>query len=253
MKITASIVTFNSADEIEKVLVSLLKHNLEMDNIYVVDNGSSDGTTEIVKKKFDGVNLIETGKNIGFGAGHNLALKSVQSDYHIFINPDIIVEEGEIEKMAAYMESHKDVVVMTPKILNLDGTEQFVPKKRPKFKYIFAGRFEYKFKWCYKLRSEYTLRDVVINEPTEIDCCSGCFMFCRTSVLLDVNGFDERYFLYFEDADLTRELQKYGKAMYVPNCSVTHAWHRDVTHSNKARKIALRSMFQYFRKWRGKK
>lgn len=155
--------------------------------------------------------------------------------------------------MAAYMESHKDVVVMTPKIFNTDGTEQFVPKKRPKFKYIFAGRFENKFKRCYKLRSEYTLRDVSVTEPTEIDCCSGCFMFCRTSALLRVGGFDERYFLYFEDADLTRELQKYGKAMYVPDCSVTHAWHRDVTRSNKARKIALRSMFSYFGKWRGKK
>ena len=149
MKITASIVTFNSVDEIEKLLASLLKCNLEAANIYVVDNGSSDGTAEIVREKFAGVNIIETGKNIGFGAGHNLALRSVQSDYHIFINPDIIVKEGEIEKMAAYMESHKDVVVMTPKIFNTDGTEQFVPKKRPKFKYIFAGRFENKFKRCY--------------------------------------------------------------------------------------------------------
>lgn len=250
MKISASIVTYNSEDEIEIVLNSLMNSKTDNLEVTVVDNASTDNTCSIVETKFKNVRLIKSATNLGFGAGHNLALKGVESDYHIFVNPDISVEENQIKAMVDYMEANPGVVVLTPKVLNEDGTEQFLPKKYPKIKYLLGGKFENKGKIFYKWRSEYTLRDVEVVEPIHIDFCTGCFMFCRTDALLSVGGFDERYFLHFEDADLTREMQKLGETMYVPSVYVTHKWHRDNAGNKKIRKIAIQSMFKYFKKWR---
>ena len=250
MKVTASIVTYNSSNEIATVLESLLQANISNLEIYVVDNASTDGTCEIVTSQFPQIQLIAAEENLGFGGGHNLALDRVESDYHIFINPDITVDKGEIEKMISYMEEHSDTVILTPRVLNTDGTEQFLPKRTPKFKYLFGGRLENKLKAARRWRSEYTMREECITEPIQVDFCTGCFMFCRTAALKSVGGFDDRYFLYFEDADLTREMQKLGKTMYVPHVSVTHEWKRENGKISKGFFIALHSMFKYFWKWR---
>ena len=93
------------------------------------------------------------------------------------------------------------------------------------------------------------MKDVVMTEPTEIECASGCFMVCRTDVLKLIGGFDERYFLYFEDADLSRAMRYHGKVMYVPFVTVTHSWHRENGKVGKSFFYALRSMRKYFKKW----
>ena len=250
MKISASIVTYNSSHEIATVLESLSQANVSGLEIYVVDNASTDDTCQIVTAQFPQVKLIASQENLGFGGGHNLALSRVDSDYHIFINPDITVERGEIEKMISYMEEHLDAVILTPRVLNTDGTEQFLPKRTPKFKYLFGGRLENKLKAARRWRSEYTMREENVTEPIQVDFCTGCFMLCRTTALKTVGGFDDRYFLYFEDADLTREMQKLGKTMYVPYVFVTHEWKRENGKISKGFFIALCSMFKYFWKWR---
>lgn len=249
MKVTASIVTYNSADEILKVLRSLSNVNVKDFHITVIDNASEDNTRELVIENYPNIKLIASHINIGFGAGHNLALKDIQSDYHIFINPDITVEPVQIDMMIKYMEKNKDVVVLTPKVLNIDGTEQFLPKIFPKLKYIISGKLENRFQICYKWRSQYTLRNQAIFKPIEIQYATGCFMFCRTEALKKVGGFDERYFLHFEDADLTREMMKHGKVIFNPQVYVTHCWHRDNLKNKKIGIIALQSMLKYFRKW----
>lgn len=93
------------------------------------------------------------------------------------------------------------------------------------------------------------MRDHVITEPVDIQYSTGCFMVCRTNALKKVGGFDERYFLHFEDADLTREMLKVGRVVYNPNVHVTHAWHRDNIKNKKIGKIAMQSMRLYFKKW----
>lgn len=249
MKVTASIVAYNSADEILNVLSSLDGVTIENFNVIVVDNASTDNTKKLIKENFPNIKLIESPVNVGFGAGHNLALKQTKSDYHIFINPDIKVESEQINKMINYMEENKDVVILTPKVLNEDGTEQFLPKIFPKLKYVISGNFENKFKVCYKWRSEYTLRNRRITNPIEIQYSTGCFMVCRTAALKKVRGFDERYFLHFEDADLTRKMMRLGKVIYNPDVYVIHGWHRDNIKNKRIRKIALQSLFKYFMKW----
>ena len=180
MKISASIVTYNSIEEIETALYSLLNSKNVKIDITVVDNASVDGTPEKVASFSPLVRLIKSEKNLGFGAGHNLAINGITSKYHIFVNPDITVEQNQISKMISFMEENPDVVILTPKVLNPDGSEQFLPKKRPRIKYVLSGSLETKGKVFKKWREEYTLQNKEISNPIEIDFCTGCFMLCRS-------------------------------------------------------------------------
>ena len=96
------------------------------------------------------------------------------------------------------------------------------------------------------------MRDVDLSKPTPIQFATGCFMGIRTRLFEQIGGFDQRYFLYFEDADLTREVNQISCAMYLPDVVVTHAWHRAHRRSLKALWRTCRSMCQYFCKWKGR-
>lgn len=215
----------------------------------MIDNSSSDKTVDIVKNEYPNVNLITLDSNIGFGAAHNKVLSLITSNYHLIVNPDIFFSTDTLEEMVNYLDNMKDISMVSPKIKNEDGTEQYLPKVNPKFKYFIGGRFEKYGGIFAKWRAEYTRKNELIIAPVDIDFCTGCFMLVRTDILWEVNGFDERYFLHFEDADLTREVKVKGRVVFNPNFEVTHLWKRDNVKSLKVFCIALNSMYKYFRKW----
>lgn len=248
--VSACIVTYNSADVIRTVLDSLLEYTQDrMLQIYVVDNCSTDNTRDIVRAAYPQVTLLESAVNQGFGAGHNQVLGKLTSSYHVIVNPDIRLTEDVLSSLAQYLDDNPDVVMVTPKILNEDGTEQFLPKRRPKIHYLLGGRLEKRGAIFQKWRDAYTRRKEQLDKPTEIDFSTGCFTMIRTEVFEKLGGFDEGYFMYFEDADLTRRAQAFGKTLFLPSCSVVHTWERASTKSTKYFKIQLRSMLRYFGKW----
>lgn len=246
------IVTYNSEDEIFNVLTSLEKvSNREDVDIYVIDNNSSDKTVDIIEQNFKNVYLIKNSMNEGFGGANNRIIEKVNSTYHILVNPDITVTENTLKEIQKFMDAHPDVVQMAPKVLNEDGTEQFLPKRNPQFKYLIAGKLEKYFKYFEMLRMEYTLENKSINDIIDVDFCTGCFSVLRTKELKKCKGFDKRFFLYLEDADLTREMKKYGRTVYNPNIEVYHKWERASGKSVKYFLIHLQSMMKYCWKWKG--
>lgn len=249
-KATGCIVTYNNADKIEKVVASILEQTRDLDfRLIISDNMSADGTADIIRQKFPQVTVAENHENGGFGKGHNAVMDMLDSKYHFIINPDIFLTNDAVGEFIDYFESHNDVVMAVPKLVYEDGTEQFTPKLTPSVKYMMGGRLE-KFGNPFKRwRDEYTMRGENVTEPVDCGFCSGCFICIRTDIFKSIGGFDERYFLYSEDADLTREAQKYGRTMYLPQISVTHLWERAYMKSNKYFRIQLRSMFMYFNKW----
>lgn len=250
-KITASIVTYNNADEIDMLMTSLEKSSSFDDMvIYVIDNASQDNTTRLIREKYPWAKLIKNKKNIGFGCAHNKVINCINSKYHIIINPDINLPVDTIAQAVAFMDENPDIAVIMPSVLNTDGTQQFLPKRNPSFKFLLGGMFENRFSWGKRLREEYTRKNESITEPTDVEFCTGAFMFTRTEMLQAVGGFDEHYFLHFEDADLTRELRKVGRAVYNPNIKVIHKWHRENKKINKSFWVALKSMFVYMKKWK---
>lgn len=245
--LSAGIVTYNNAAEIVSCLNSLIETTRGLDvEIYVFDNSSVDDTVNIIQKYFPRVHLIQSSENLGFGAGHNQILKRISSEFHMVVNPDIQFTGGTIQKLVTFMKHYPKVGIVTPKIKNMDGSEQLLPKLDPRFRYVILS----KFKPLHFFRDEYTRAKEIFDKPTRILSSTGCFFMVRTDIFRKANGFDERFFMYFEDADLSRRIRKKASIVFYPNAYVYHAWKRDNTRSLKGIRIFLISMMKYFWKWK---
>lgn len=258
--VTGCIVTHNNSRCVNAAIRELMRYTKDIDfTLYIVDNDSTDGTVQNIEKEFPPerypqVKVIETGKNLGFGAGHNTVLPMLRSDYHVVINPDILIRENVILEMAEYMDKHKEIGILAPKVLSMDGSPQILGKRNPTLKYLFASRFRNKDDEPGEIMREYAMADKTNGtEPFEIENASGCFMMLRTDLFCKLGGFDERYFMYFEDADITRTVRKTHKAVFHPCIPVYHAWERASKKNYRLLMIHIQSMFAYFFKWMFKK
>ena len=215
----------------------------------LLDIGTGGGFPSVpVAIAFPQVEVVALNENIGFGAGHNKAVRMIDSDYHVIINPDLVFIENSIKKMVDYLENNVDIGVLSPKICFPDGREQILGKKDPHFKYILASRLRGDEPGT--LLKKYAMLDCDLTKPIDIENASGCFMVFRTSILKKVDGFDERYFMYFEDADITRKARKYSRVVYYPEAVVSHVWNRDSKHNFKLLAIHIHSMLKYYWKWK---
>lgn len=246
-KVSGCIVTYNEEDMIEECISSILQYTDDLDfTLYISDNDSKDRTVEIVKEKFPQVVLLENNRNGGFGDGHNKVLEKIDSEFHVVINPDIILKTNTIERLVEYLKANENVAMVTPKILNEDGSEQYLPKRNPKFSYVILS----KFKPFRHYRRIYTRQDEQISEATKVEFCTGCFFVIRTEVMKQLGGFDSRYYMYFEDADLSREVRNLGyDVIFYPMVTAIHMWRRENTKSIKGVFRFLSSMIKYFCKW----
>lgn len=240
-RISVSIVTYNDRDRVKNTIETLFKFSSEPVCIYVVDNASDDGTPQMIAERFPAVNIIKNGENVGFGKAHNAVIRKLTSEYHIVSNPDIVLNDDAVLKLADYLDKTPDAVMVSPKILFPDGSEQHLPKRKPRIKYLLAGRLPLK-----KIRAEYTRENEHLSSPTEIEFCSGCFFMIRTDAFKKLGGFDDRFFMYMEDADISDRARQLGKIIYYPDAVVTHIWERSSSKSLKYLFIHICSAFKYF-------
>ena len=243
--VSVCIVTYNDRERVIKACDSILENTKRYDiKFYIVDNASSDGTPEALGVL--PVKVIKNPNNQGFGAAHNIVLCEELGKYHFVVNPDIILSSDVISDMVDFFESNPEVVMACPKVLNVDGSEQKLPKNRPTFKRLFGGRLSK------KIRSEFIWEQRELEAPCDIDFCTGCFFCIRSDVFKALGGFDQRYFMYLEDADLTLSAKKYCRVVINPQVSVTHIWERESAKSIKYLLIHIISSLKFLWKWRGK-
>lgn len=249
-KITGCIVTYNNMKSIKNTIDSVLKYtDSGKFSLYVVDNGSSDGTPEFIRENYPEVCLIETNTNSGFGAGHNIVLPMLESEYHIVINPDIIIRDNAVEKIVEFMDNNKDVGVVSPKICFPDGREQILGKRNPHLKYLIASRMRDE-KNPSKLLREYAMLDCDLTKVTDIDVATGCFVVFRTEIFKKLKGFDQKFFMYFEDFDIARRANQISRVVFYPDATIYHVWGRESKRNMKLMMIHIKSMFRYFLKWK---
>lgn len=248
--ISAAIVTYNDRERVLKACRSLLENTRRYPlKLYIIDNASEDDTLSALEE-LDGIEVLPQSKNLGFGAAHNKVLGEKMGKYHFVINPDIIINSDILSDMADFMEQNPDISMAIPKILNPDGTEQKLCREIPTAKRLFLGRLA-KFGGMFKrVRDEYTWADRDITEVCELDFCTGCFFVMRSEVFCTLSGFDERFFMYLEDADITLRAQKYGKTVIAPQFEAVHEWHRASAKSPKYFFIHLSSCIKFLTKKR---
>lgn len=228
--------------------------------LYVIDNASTDGTlSEIRRFKADLARLeyvqdhvtfilIANPTNIGYGRGHNILLQRLTSRYHLVMNPDIRIDgTDQLSSMVQYLEDHPDAGLLVPKLLNLDASVQHLCKKNPTLVDLMIRRFPLPF--LHKRQQAYVMMESGYDHAMEVEYASGCFMLFRTRLFCDLGGFDERFFLYLEDADITRRINEVSKTLFYPRVSVYHGWYRGTYRNPKLFLINLHSVYLYFSKW----
>lgn len=249
--ISFTTVMYRNPEKVLEMIDSLsnILSNCDNYNIYVVNNDEikSEKFFSSKLRTYKNTHLIEAESNRGFGAGNNLILSRIVSTYHIVINPDVQIHNiNEIEKMINFMDDHEDVDLLSPKILNVDGTIQKLYKYNPT---VLDLLIRFISSNVLKKRQAWYVHDGNYEEIGPIDHASGAFMFFRTSSFVSIGGFDERYFMYMEDADITRKVNSVGKAIFYPDAYVTHEWQRDSHKNIKGMMMMIFSMSKYFNKW----
>lgn len=198
------------------------------------------------------VEVIRTGKNLGFGSAHNLAIQSHSFPFHLILNPDVYIPLEGISLASRYCREHPDVVLLGPAVYSPDGERQYLLRPVPNLCDIFlrfaAMTFPSIRKWRRYCRYECRHLDPH-REHHRMAGMSGCFMWCRTEALQRIGGFDPRFFLYYEDYDLSRRLAQIGRTVYYPLLEVTHDWERLILSNRRLRYYNLRSAIRYFNKW----
>lgn len=252
--LSACIVSYCDYDEVCAAVRSILAHTPGELALYVVDNASPDGCgSRLAETDFEDsrVQVITLPENLGFGRGHNTVLPMLKSRYHFILNPDILLESDVLHELAAWLDANPDVAMATPQLYYPDGRIQHLPRRKPTPWTLFARQLAPRFPGSMFDRSDrhYTMQDEDLTHPRPIEFCTGSFMAVRTDVLREIGGFDESYFMYVEDADLTQKVLRKGQVYLAPQFRAVHAWHRAPARDAGKFKMQLVSMMRYFKKW----
>lgn len=261
--ITASIVTYNDhLLDIEAILRSIIASPIR--KVWIIDHSDRvfslrEELQQYMHRDKDIREHIERGfqieylheDNIGYGRGNNRAIRLAMEEgcqYHLVVNPDVWFSSDVIPTIWKYMEEHPEVGQIMPKVLFLDGNIQPLAKLLPTPMDMFCRMILPE--WMFKRRNKrYELADSGYKNIMNVPCLSGCFMFFRTSTLQECGLFDERYFMYAEDFDLTRRIHRRFKTLFFPNVSIFHKFNRGSHRSLRLFLIHTVSMVRYFNKF----
>lgn len=242
--ISASIVIYNeNFDVLEKTIKAFIKTPINK-KLYLIDNSPK----ALFKNKFlsNEIEYIFTGKNLGFGKGHNLVLDKLNSNYHLILNPDVEFNKDVIPKLVKQLDLYTNVSFISPKVLYPNNNVQLTCRKHPSFKSLLLRKLTF----SRSLNKETDFNDKKIKEAIYPEFIHGCFMLFRTEDFLKLKGFDERFFMYMEDADICRKIEKSGKKiMYFPSVSIVHHHRRSSSKNLKLLFIHISSAIKYFLKW----
>ncbi|SMQ70533.1 hypothetical protein SAMN06295909_2104 [Plantibacter sp. VKM Ac-1784] len=256
--VTACIVMYrNDRDKLRAAIDSTLGSPL-VETLYLVDNSPTDELRDLADDPR--VEYLHNPSNPGFGAAHNLAIAKVlgRSKFHMVVNPDVYFEPEAIEELHEFMLEHPEVGHVMPKVLYPDGSLQYLVKRNPSVFDLFARRFlPGPLKpLVAKRMARYEYRDIDENPAHDysktmfdVPYLSGCFMFLRTSTLHRVGYFDERIFMYIEDADLTRRFLQVSRTAYYPGATIHHHFAKGSHHNRKLMWYSIQGAFVYFRTW----
>lgn len=193
------------------------RHPLSMDSfeIIVVDNASTDGSSEMIRKKFPDVVLIKNAKNVGFGAANNQAVKKARGEYILFLNSDTVVLDSALEKLVNYFQQNKHVNFLGGKLLNEDNSPQ-----------ASAGPFlslPVVFLMLFAKGEQLGITRYSPDKPKQVDWISGACILCRKQDFQRLGGFDEDIFLYMEEVELLyRAKQKGMQTWFTPDAQFIH-------------------------------
>jgi GT2 family glycosyltransferase len=249
LSLGVSIVLYRTpVKEVEALLAQLFSQGAA--RIYLVDNSPLSFDTFGDWAPPQRVVVIRTGRNLGYGGGHNIAIEDSvrRHEFHLICNPDIELGPGALPALANVLTARPDVGLCMPKVVGTDGQVHHLCKRSPVAVDYLATLLPGTV-WGARRRADFEMRHRDYESEMQVQCLSGCFMFFRSVILRGLQGFDDRFFLYFEDFDLSRRASALAHNIYFPGVHVVHGYARGHRHSVRLRFIFMQSALRYFNKW----
>jgi len=244
------IVNWNTKDLLCQCIDSLTQTLKKIDTeVFVVDNGSTDGSVAAVREKVSGVRLIENLVNLGFAKANNQAISLSSREYLLLLNPDTQVKDEAIERMLFFMDAHPEAGVVGAQLLNVDGSKQNSIANFPSLATELLNKSL--LRWLFP--DKFPGKETDYPGPVEVDSVIGACMMARRKALEQVGLLDEEYFLFLEETDWCYRMKKAGwKIYHIPQAEVLHFQGKSAeAEKGKARIEYYRSRYHYFRKNRG--
>jgi len=243
----------NQVEAVQKLVKNILMatKGFEQVDYYLVNNSIDNKVLTNYLNGLDrkhSVHVITPSENKGFGAGNNLVIPILRSDYHLLVNPDVFVKSSnEIINMVHFMDTHKEYGLLSPLIKFPNGEVQHLLKRESTvldmvLRFTGLPFFSKRKERFVNLPDGYRSLHEASNVP-------GSFMLFRTNIFRDIRGFDERYFLYMEDSDITKKVNAVSKTIFYPNACVYHEWQRENKKSVHGVVQMMSSTIKYFNKW----
>ena len=263
---SAAVVCYNSPSrDLRKLFTSLfysiekLRHSFELPTIliYLIDN-SNENPLEIDSLNIDDerikflnieLRLLQGQGNVGYGSAHNLVISKLTSQFHLLLNPDVVLEKEALITGISFLRKNQKVALASPYAEDGKGDKQYLCKRYPTvFTFLIRGVFPKFLKKIFTKRlANYEMHDLSERgSSVDIPITSGCFMLLRSKTLTEIGGFDERYFLYFEDFDLSLRLGKRGQLAYLPAMRIQHKGGEAGSKGFKHFKMFARSGVRFF-------
>ena len=216
--------------------------------VFVVDNGSTDGSVEAVSKAYPAVRLIANTKNHGFAKANNMALKKMNGKYAVLLNSDTIVKDSAFDRMFDFMERHPQAGMCGPQLLNGDGSKQNSIGVFPTLLTEFTSRSLTRIFFPCAYREAFGSKDIQLTEPAIVDFIMGACMMARKQALDHVGTLDEDYFFFYEEIDWCFRMKKTRWDVYhIPDVEIYHFGGQSTKNiSLKARAESWRSRYLFF-------
>ena len=247
MDISFIIVNWNTKDLLIECLASIYQTVNEIAfEIWVVDNGSSDGSVGAVKEKYPRIKIIENRTNLGFAAANNLALERMGGHYALLLNTDTVLTEGAVSELHNFMQGNPEAAIACGQLLNPDGSKQNSIANFPSLLSLISNETLLRL----LLPRRFPSKRRVYRTPIEIDSCIGACMLIRKKAIDKAGFLDDRYFFFLEETDWAYRMKKAGwKICFVPAAKIFHAQGKSVGTRADARVMFYRSRYAFFKKW----
>jgi GT2 family glycosyltransferase len=247
--IAVCIINYNTSDLLRECLHSILVQNA--DEIVVVDNASADCSVEMMKAEFPSIPLIALGKNLGFGAASNRGIKACCSEQIVLLNADTRMKTGSLQALRNYLEDHPEAAIIGPRILSPDKTLQTSCFHFPTPLHIFLY-ISGLYRWIPRLPvlKQRTLQKMTSASARPVPWILGAALAFRRETFEGLGGFDENFFIYFEEVDLCYRLFSQGKQIhFVPEAEIIHIGGGSTTQTPTSSYIQFfASLAQFYRK-----
>ncbi|MBW4613042.1 MAG: glycosyltransferase family 2 protein [Desmonostoc vinosum HA7617-LM4] len=250
ISVSIILVNYNGAEILPDCLNSIEKFiDIPSYEIIIVDNASSDGSVELIPEKFPEIRLVRQAENRGFGAGNNAGAKLARGEFLFFLNTDTVLTSNILPHLIELMQADPQIGIIGPKLLNRDGSLQISASPALGIKGEYKAR---KMHQDYLNKSEKFLIEQRFKEIQEVDIVVGAAFLIRSKLFDKLGGFDEKFFMYFEESDLCQRAQYQGyKIIYTPDVSLIHLHGYSVQKVANAMAIEYRrSQIYYYQKHR---